>query len=927
MSDPIHLSKFDKVALSGTEWPLRAKEWVLLQVCKGVAYARGGAMNVEIQTGGVLVCPPGSAITILASVLGPACFRGVNIRLSSLSGFLTPIERECLETHVARQCAPFLCLPADHVLAGRLASVFNQDGPLTLLNRLAFVQSFAELIAPQLNEAVSKGETVEHDGRTRLRQFLSRIPESELADMTLPELGRHLHCCERHASRIFREVCGRSFRSYTSDLRLEKACRLLTQSNHKIIDIALESGHNSLALFNYVFKKRFQMTPTEWRERNAPRPRAAESRSILQYAAALAMLLYGLLGLSRAALAAPQAGGGSTNQAQNAPATNAPAPAAPRFKVDRYEAKGNTLLSSNLLSRILSPYTGEAVDLDTVKKAWAALRLEYRDRGYPTVGVVLPPQQVTNGVIFFEVTEGTLAEVKVLNNHFYGSNNIMRALPDLVFGAGAPILNGKAFQAQVDRANSNPDRQISPEVRPGPEPGTTALILDVKDRLPLHARLEWDDYSPPDTPGLRINANVSYDNLWQLEHSLGFQYGFSPEKMKESLDVPQLPMSPIDWPEISYYSAFYRAPLGPPASVEDQIAQDQTRFGYNETTRQFDVPPATGRPELLFYGTHSTTENSVPGGPLERVVTNSPLLTISQRAFPGFQLTDQTTAGGRFTAPLPSVGGVLSSVSIGLDYKFLRMVTLATNYFYETYVSTNLTTSPPVVTTNHTDLPIVQNRLPSVTYMPFFLGWSGSRADPGGQWDSSLSLEAGTGGDWFTGDRSFPLALAGAGTKASTTSFLVVRPQLSRTQKLFDNYTLYGNLGGQWADEPLINLEQFALGGVSSVQGYKEGEFYADTGWLAQGELRSPIYWMGKLGGGKAFGAGFTGFTDFGRGYLLDAAAGKKLDQSLWGSGAGLNFHLGPHVESHLTFAWALLDSAFTRIGEERTTFSLSAQF
>jgi hypothetical protein len=386
-------------------------------------------------------------------------------------------------------------------------------------------------------------------------------------------------------------------------------------------------------------------------------------------------------------------------------------------------------------------------------------------------------------------------------------------------------------------------------------------------------------------------------------------------------------MSPIDWPEISYYSAFYRAPLGPPESVEKQIAQDQTRFGYNETTRQFAVPPATGRPELIFYGTRSTTENPIAGGPREFVATNSPLLTIEQQAFPGYQLTYQTTAGARLTAPLPAVGRVLSSVSIGLDYKFFRMVTLATNYFYETSVSTNLTTSPPVVTTNHTDLPIIQNRLPSVTYMPFFLGWNGSRADARGQFDGGFSIAAGTGGKWFAADSSFPLAFAGAGEKPVSTAFLVIRPQLSRTVKLPDNYTLYGNMSGQWADKPLINLEQLAEGGNSSVRGYKEGEFYADTGWQAQGELRSPIYWMGKLGGGKVFGAGFTGFTDVGRGYLLEAAAGKKLDQSLWGAGAGLNFHLGPHVESHLTFAWALLDSAFTRIGEERTTFSLSAQF
>ena len=135
-------------------------------------------------------------------------------------------------------------------------------------------------------------------------------------------------------------------------------------------------------------------------------------------------------------------------------------------------------------------------------------------------------------------------------------------------------------------------------MRPGLEPGTTGLILDVQDRLPLHGRLEWDNYSPPGTPELRVNANASYDNLWQLNHSLGLQYGFSPDLMKPSLDGAHLPLNPLDSPNVTYYSGFYRAPLGPPESMESQIGRDPNHFGYNETTKQFVLPPTTGRPEF-----------------------------------------------------------------------------------------------------------------------------------------------------------------------------------------------------------------------------------------------------------------------------------------------------------------------------------------
>jgi hemolysin activation/secretion protein len=131
-------------------------------------------------------------------------------------------------------------------------------------------------------------------------------------------------------------------------------------------------------------------------------------------------------------------------------------------------------------------------------------------------------------------------------------------------------------------------------------------------------------------------------------------------------------------------------------------------------------------------------------------------------------------------------------------------------------------------------------------------------------------------------------------------------------------------MAGQWANIPLLNLEQFELGGNASVRGYREGELYADTGWVGQAELRSPVYWRGASA--LKVGAQITAFTDYGEGYQLDQGAAQNTDQSLWGAGVGFNFRFGSHVESHVLIAWPLLNSAFTTVGHERISFSLSAQ-
>jgi AraC-like DNA-binding protein len=268
MKDFVHLSKFEKTLYSGAEWAVKVPLWLVVQLNRGVAYVRGGHINHELPTGDLIVVPPDSSIALLSSVLGEANLRGLCIKVSSLSGLLTLAERLCLEKEAAQECAPFRQLTSGHPLAARMNTLFQGENGLALPARIGVLQGFAEWIFPVLVRTAGKKDSAELNPKERLKQFLNQMPESELVGLNLGDVAKQLCCCERHASRLFHEVCGSSFRKYVSELRLKRACHLLSHRDYKIIDVALESGHSSLALFNYNFKIRFRMTPTEWRIRN-----------------------------------------------------------------------------------------------------------------------------------------------------------------------------------------------------------------------------------------------------------------------------------------------------------------------------------------------------------------------------------------------------------------------------------------------------------------------------------------------------------------------------------------------------------------------------------------------------------------------------------------------------------------------------------
>ena len=283
-----------------------------------------------------------------------------------------------------------------------------------------------------------------------------------------------------------------------------------------------------------------------------------------------------------------------------------------------------------------------------IRAALVELQSAYRDRGFVTVAVGLPPQQLTNGVVKVQITEGRLVEINIVNNRHFTSNNIMRALPSLRTNI---MLNGLVFQQELDRANANRDRQISPVIGPGPEPGSSSLTLKVNDRLPLHGRLELNNDSTPGTPDDRMNLSAQYNDLWQLDHQIGVSYSFTPGQTKAADENAAL----YDRPLIASESIYYRMPLGGvngPPRTNDYVVND---FGYDQATHRFQPPPSTGSAELLFYASRSDADtgkqlqsikltpaidfnslpdNSSPGGLqiVDRVDSQS--LTIKARATP-----------------------------------------------------------------------------------------------------------------------------------------------------------------------------------------------------------------------------------------------------------------------------------------------------
>jgi AraC family transcriptional activator of mar-sox-rob regulon len=97
-------------------------------------------------------------------------------------------------------------------------------------------------------------------------QVFERLSASDLINLSVGELAGRFSCSRRHLNRLFHQHFGVSVASLRMEMRLLKAVSLLRDANAKIINVAEECGFNHLGLFNTCFKRRFGVSPGQWRK-------------------------------------------------------------------------------------------------------------------------------------------------------------------------------------------------------------------------------------------------------------------------------------------------------------------------------------------------------------------------------------------------------------------------------------------------------------------------------------------------------------------------------------------------------------------------------------------------------------------------------------------------------------------------------------
>lgn len=247
--------------------------------------------------------------------------------------------------------------------------------------------------------------------------------------------------------------------------------------------------------------------------------------------------------------------------------------------------------------------------------------------------------------------------------------------------------------------------------------------------------------------------------------------------------------------------------------------------------------------------------------------------------------------GGRLLFNLPPKTGFYHSASLGVDYK---------DFAQDLVTPDGSTISSPL------------------QYWPFSINYNATSL--GKHYETALNA-------------GVTFSFRGTGTQEAidfenrrynaNANFFYFRGGIDHTQKLPWDFQLLASIQGQATENPLVDTEQYSLGGLNTVRGYLESVVVGDNAIAGSLQFQSPslLAWLPEGNEWRVFA-----FLDAGRSWLNDPLPEQTSEFTLWSYGFGTSIRLVKYLNGEFIIGIPQITQTPSNAGDPLFTFRISAE-
>jgi len=254
----------------GVDWgtPGEGLHFLLPQAGAGEYISRpssGRSLAQPLEPGDVLVLGAGSGGKVRAAAWAEFVSWAFSVRLEHLFPLFMPDEISVVQTLMDTFKTARFYAAASPATIGWHELIRNVPSEFSLAHRGQLLRMAAAVLSEEFRRIRPPGGRGPRPDERMIRLF-ERVSAEEILDLSLDDLAGRFSCSRRHLNRLFHQHFGLSVAALRMEMRLLKAVSLLRNPGPKLITLAKECGFNHLGLFNSCFKRRFGLSPGQWRK-------------------------------------------------------------------------------------------------------------------------------------------------------------------------------------------------------------------------------------------------------------------------------------------------------------------------------------------------------------------------------------------------------------------------------------------------------------------------------------------------------------------------------------------------------------------------------------------------------------------------------------------------------------------------------------
>ncbi|MBY0401353.1 hypothetical protein K2X89_13725, partial [Myxococcota bacterium] len=253
--------------------------------------------------------------------------------------------------------------------------------------------------------------------------------------------------------------------------------------------------------------------------------------------------------------------------------------------VRELELVGNTAIDDETLLRAATPFLGRPLDSAELERLRRALTRVYVDAGYVSSGATLPEQEVREGRLRIEITEGRLAEIRIVGASHYRESVLRRRLER---GAGPPIRVAD-LEAALRVLSQDPRiARLDARLEPGVRPGTSNLLVGLEEADPASLGFAVDNYQSPSVGAYAGHVDAAHENPLGLGDRLGAELSISEGlyRVAGSYSLPLHPSGTL----LTVDARYSRAEILDPALDELDIGNQSLSYAFGLSQTLYRTP-------------------------------------------------------------------------------------------------------------------------------------------------------------------------------------------------------------------------------------------------------------------------------------------------------------------------------------------------